>query len=207
MNKMTSLGRRLAAIAITVGFAAATISPAWADPPPWAPAHGYRAKHGHGHHRDDDYRYRDGRGHDYGNLFVPRGSVFQCNRDVIGAILGGAAGGIAGSNIGEGKGRIAATIGGTILGLLGGHAIGESIDRTDSACTGYALDRLPDGHTARWVNPDSNQSFDVTPVRSWRSENNQYCREYTVDTTIAGRPQQISGTACLQPDGSWKIKS
>lgn len=31
------------------------------------------------------------------------------------------------------------------------------------------------------------------------------CREYTSTLMIAGRPQQVFGTACLQPDGSWRI--
>ncbi len=31
------------------------------------------------------------------------------------------------------------------------------------------------------------------------------CREYESTTTIDGRPQKIVGTACLQPDGSWRI--
>lgn len=31
------------------------------------------------------------------------------------------------------------------------------------------------------------------------------CREFDTVVTIAGRPQQAFGTACLQPDGSWKV--
>ena len=31
------------------------------------------------------------------------------------------------------------------------------------------------------------------------------CREYESSTTIDGRPQKIVGTACLQPNGSWRI--
>jgi hypothetical protein len=31
------------------------------------------------------------------------------------------------------------------------------------------------------------------------------CREYETDATIAGRTQPAYGTACLQPDGSWRI--
>jgi hypothetical protein len=44
---------RLGAAAVTLAFASTLLSsaPALADPPPWAPAHGYRDKH---HGRDDD---------------------------------------------------------------------------------------------------------------------------------------------------------
>ena len=31
------------------------------------------------------------------------------------------------------------------------------------------------------------------------------CREYNSTTVIGGVPQQMVGTACLQPDGSWRI--
>ncbi|MEA1674294.1 hypothetical protein [Nitrospirillum sp. BR 11163] len=31
------------------------------------------------------------------------------------------------------------------------------------------------------------------------------CREYTSTITVAGRPSQQVGTACQQPDGSWRI--
>jgi hypothetical protein len=33
----------------------------------------------------------------------------------------------------------------------------------------------------------------------------QYCREYQSTTVIDGKPQPMYGTACLQPDGSWRI--
>lgn len=32
-----------------------------------------------------------------------------------------------------------------------------------------------------------------------------YCREYTSSATIAGKKQPTFGTACRQPDGSWRI--
>jgi len=31
------------------------------------------------------------------------------------------------------------------------------------------------------------------------------CREYQSTTQINGRPQQVYGTACRQPDGSWRV--
>lgn len=33
----------------------------------------------------------------------------------------------------------------------------------------------------------------------------QYCREYTSTVEIGGRPVPAFGTACQQPDGSWKM--
>jgi hypothetical protein len=34
-----------------------------------------------------------------------------------------------------------------------------------------------------------------------------YCREFTQTFTISGETEKGYGTACLQPDGSWKIVS
>ncbi|HZS85111.1 MAG TPA: hypothetical protein VFA50_19710 [Stellaceae bacterium] len=31
------------------------------------------------------------------------------------------------------------------------------------------------------------------------------CREYTTTSIVGGQPQQLYGTACLQPDGTWRI--
>lgn len=42
-------------------------------------------------------------------------------------------------------------------------------------------------------------------VLSAGSDAGQYCREYIQTVTIAGKTQKGYGTACLQPDGSWRI--
>lgn len=34
-----------------------------------------------------------------------------------------------------------------------------------------------------------------------------YCREYTTTAYVNGRPVETYGTACRQPDGSWRIVS
>jgi hypothetical protein len=33
----------------------------------------------------------------------------------------------------------------------------------------------------------------------------QTCREYRTAATIDGKPEQLHGTACLQPDGTWQF--
>lgn len=33
----------------------------------------------------------------------------------------------------------------------------------------------------------------------------EYCREYTSEADVNGRIQQVYGTACMQPDGTWRI--
>jgi len=47
----------------------------------------------------------------------------------------------------------------------------------------------------------------AVPTRDFRDNDGRYCREYQRTATIDGREQQIYGTACLMPDGSWQIVS
>jgi hypothetical protein len=47
---------------------------------------------------------------------------------------------------------------------------------------------------------------DATPASApYRTADGRYCREYTASTMVGGMPQASYGTACLQPDGSWRI--
>lgn len=186
------------------------VLPAQADPPPWAPAHGYRDKHdhkhkykyrGHRHDDDDDERYRVVYAVPYG---IDRG---LCDRglvssEVVGGVLGGAVGGVAGSQVGKGRGKTAATIGGTIIGVLVGSSIGRSMDEIDQNCVGRVLEYAPDRQRIQWTG--AGHDYGVVPLRTFQN-NGMYCREYQATAAVGGRPQQVYGTACRQPDGAWKI--
>lgn len=39
----------------------------------------------------------------------------------------------------------------------------------------------------------------------YRAPNGQYCREYQTTVRVAGASRPGYGTACLQPDGTWRI--
>ena len=47
--------------------------------------------------------------------------------------------------------------------------------------------------------------YDPPPVSYRPAAPEAPCREYQSTATIDGRQQQIYGTACLQPDGSWQL--
>lgn len=59
------------------------------------------------------------------------------------------------------------------------------------------------GRTVAWTNPDSGATSSVTPIRTYRSASGQYCREYQTTGSIGGYDEDLYGTACRQPDGSW----
>jgi surface antigen len=178
---------------------------ALATPPPWAPAHGYRSKHQPYDHDDDDY--------DDGNYYLPwltRGyhndyvTGGRCNREKLGAVLGGVIGGAVGSQIGHGDGRTVATITGAVIGILVGQSIGRHMDEIDQNCTGQTLEYAPDHAPVSWRDPDTGNAYTVIPVRTYPAPGNRYCREYQTDAIIGGKRQQVYGTACRQPDGSWE---
>ncbi len=120
--KKTILALSLVAIALPA-------APALADPPPWAPAHGKRAKDvydSRGYYieprrigRDDHvWRGDDGK--------------YYCRRDngTTGLVIGAAVGALAGHEL---AGRGDKTLG-TILGAVGGGLLGRAIDRGDLKC-------------------------------------------------------------------------
>ena len=182
----------IALVAICVAVWSAPVS---ADPPPWAPAWGYRAK---GKHKN---KFRKG--------YVAPFSIGlgNCNRDLLGGLMGAAAGGFLGSKIGDGKGQLAAVAGGTLLGFLVGGSIGRSMDEADRGCVGQALEHAPDGQSVRWNNPQNGATYQVVPSRTIQASDGRYCREYTATSVINGRQQQTYGKACRQPDGSWRLMS
>ena len=45
------------------------------------------------------------------------------------------------------------------------------------------------------------------PVRTVQQADGTYCREFQQTVTVGGRTEEAYGTACRQPDGSWKIVS
>lgn len=105
----------------------ATSAPAAADPPPWAPAHGKRAKYdSRGYYvtpqridRDDYmWRGRDGR--------------YYCKRDngTTGLVIGAGVGALAGHELaGRGDRTLGAILGGAV-----GAIVGREIDRGSLSC-------------------------------------------------------------------------
>lgn len=45
------------------------------------------------------------------------------------------------------------------------------------------------------------------PPIVYRAPPQAYCREYTTNVLVNGQPVETYGTACLQPDGRWRIVS
>jgi surface antigen len=126
----------------------------------------------------------------------------------VGAAAGAAAGGLIGAAAGgEAEGIIA----GVLLGGLLGGALGNALDNVDREYAQhnayFGLENTPAGTTSEWVNPDSGHSGSFTPTRTWQTDQGSYCREFQQSITVGGKTERAFGTACRQPDGTWRIVS
>jgi surface antigen len=134
---------------------------------------------------------------------------FGANKTTAGGLLGAVGGAVAGAQFGKGKGQIAAAAAGTLLGALIGSEVGSSLDRADQQYARRAQSQAqaaPIGQSIVWSNPESGHSGTITPVREGRvASTGEYCREFQQTVTVGGQNQQAYGTACRQPDGSWRV--
>lgn len=131
------------------------------------------------------------------------------NKTNAGTLAGAALGGIAGSNIGKGRGNKAATIAGTLIGAGLGYSVGSSLDKADMAYASNtsqsALETAQPGQALPWRNPNSGNSGSITPSNYYQTASGEYCREYSQTINVGGKTERGYGTACRQPDGTWKI--
>ncbi len=130
-------------------------------------------------------------------------------KQTVGTLVGAGLGGLAGSQIGGGKGKLVAVGAGVLLGGLLGSEVGKSLDKADRLYAGrnaqQTLEATPTGQSSTWQNPDSGNSGTFTPTQTYETAQGQYCREYQTTVTVGGATEEAYGTACRQPDGSWKV--
>jgi surface antigen len=129
-------------------------------------------------------------------------------KETIGTVLGAAGGGLLGAQFGKGRGQLAATAAGTLFGALVGSSIGRTMDEVDRMKARQALEQAtytPIGETITWNNPRTGHEGAVTPVRDGVTASGAYCREFQQTVTIGNKTEKAYGTACRQPDGSWKL--
>jgi len=149
----------------------------------------------------------------YGRTYSYNDDVFyqQCRQspDPAGVIAGALIGGILGHVLGDG--RTGATVAGVVVGGVAGAALTQDLSCEDRS---YAYRTYYDGLNAG----ASNRSYD------WRNQSSgsygsfnvgEYyddpygfrCATYSQAIYVQGRPQEATGRACRQPDGTWAIVS
>ena len=130
-------------------------------------------------------------------------------KQTLGTILGAGLGALAGSQIGSGKGKLAAVAIGALGGAFAGGQLGKSLDDVDRIKAGQTqqttLENNKDGVSSTWNNPNTGHNGRITPTSTQRASSGEYCREYEHEITVDGRNEVVKGTACRQPDGSWRV--
>ena len=130
-------------------------------------------------------------------------------KEQMGAVAGAGVGALAGSQIGSGKGQLAAIAIGTLLGAWAGSEVGRQLDERDRLLASQAIQEAhtaPIGQTITWNNAQTGHAGTVTPTREGTNDQTgAYCREYQQTVTVGGKTQDAYGTACRQPDGTWKV--
>jgi surface antigen len=219
-TRMSVFATALAAALVTIPLTAPV---AVADPPRWAPAHGHRQVHGDRnfkhkarHQQRRHWRRHEARRsvyvyhHDHDSYRLSRPHSQRRSTDLSisptfgGAIVGALLGGLGGSQIGKGSGRTAAIVGGVAAGAVLGGYVGSSMEAADEARVQQTLETGRTGKTVIWQNPDTGNRYEVTPTRTYRTADRRDCREYTTWVFLDGYEEQVAGTACRMPDGTWQ---
>lgn len=81
--------------------------------------------------------------------------------------------------------------------------IGQQMTEQDRGRVRLALDTNGNNQPTAWQGGQG-RTYKVTPIRTFDSERGVRCRDFDTQATIDGRHQKIRGTACRQPDGSWR---
>lgn len=196
MNAMNRNSRTLGLrrLALALAWSAIVLpSLALASPPPWAPAHGWRAKN------DPSYPGYSGRNwdHDYG---VRSG---RCDRAEVGALLGAIAGGTVGAAAGKDGNRAVAIAVGTVVGAAIGAEIGRRMDQTDRACTGHSLELAATGRSVTWRNVRTGVTYQLTPIDAGPSGTG--CRKFKLTATGEFGLSEGRATACPGGDAVWNL--
>ena len=125
----------------------------------------------------------------------------------VGTVLGAVGGAAAGAALGDGKWWAIGA--GALVGGVVGNRIGNYLDQQDQRRAvqnaNYALSHNSDGQTSRWSNPQNNTSGYTTPVKTVQTATGSTCRTYQTGASAGGQNQSGTGTACRQPDGTWKV--
>ena len=120
----------------------------------------------------------------------------------VGTVGGAVVGGVVGSTIGGGTGRTVAIVALAVGGAMLGSHVGKRLDEADRLKAAQALETAPTGQQVSWKNPDTGAQYRLTPTKTY--EGAQPCRDFTVNANIDGKPENVKGKACRQPDGTWK---
>lgn len=123
---------------------------------------------------------------------------------VGGAIIGGALGY---QLLGSGSGQLIGVAIGAAGGAYGGYALADRLTRMDKRAindsTYAVLTDQPAGEPVAWDNPESGNSGEVVPLRTFLTADGRLCRDYKTVVVVDGETVETTQTACRNGKGVW----
>jgi surface antigen len=65
------------------------------------------------------------------------------------------------------------------------------------------LEQAPDGVTRRWTNDQTGSRGEITPLRTFATEDGVFCREYREELAVGGTTGRFYHTACRDEAARW----
>jgi len=134
------------------------------------------------------------------------GSNYQMTKGQAGAGIGAASGALIGQAIGH---DTQATLIGVAVGTVLGYIVGNEMDKYDKEQLNHVYERGVSGQSSSWRNPDTGNTYQVTPQPSYPSNvsPDTPCRQAEILATIDGKTEKTYTTACRNSSGQWELKN
>jgi len=126
----------------------------------------------------------------------------EYNKGQSGAVMGGVGGAVVGQAIGR---STEATLIGVAVGTMLGYIVGNEMDKTDRQQLNQVYETGPSGRQSSWQNPDSGNSYTVTPQPAVQRSSGP-CRKAEIRAVIDGRNETTYSTACRDESGQWVLQ-
>lgn len=175
-----------------------TLLAAWTGPVVADPSFRQQSQDNHVQQLNEDNRY-------YNDAVSHGLNLGNCNRVILGGTLDWTTGAGPNPSVNNIDGGGTVNVGDADIRMLVGGVIGQHMDSVDQNCVGQILEHTPDGQGIGWRNPDNAFAYLVMPETTFQTADGRACRNYIAKAWIDGQQQQVFGTACRQPDGSWEV--
>jgi surface antigen len=92
---------------------------------------------------------------------------------------------------------------GALMAAVGGKRPPRGISRKNEICFSQSFEHIPDRGLVAWSDRRRTVQYSVTPLRTLKTSDGLFCREYAAKATVNGHAADVYGTACRQGDGTW----
>lgn len=72
--------------------------------------------------------------------------------------------------------------------------------------TNQALETRLSGDSLDWYDTETGRRGVITPVRTFKTAQGRFCREFTDQRLLEGGAQEQRGIACREPQGGWQVR-